>query len=417
MMGVRRITRVSRRALVPLAGIIVAGVSYAAITARFVSHTAAASFTSGSGIPGSVEAPVFEVDPLWPQPLPSHWLFGSVVGVAVDEDDRVYVLNRPNSFNARTEIGAASDPPTGDCCLPAPAILVFDNAGALVAHWGGPARGYEWPTSSHRLSIDPGGTIWIGGTGERDAHLLRFSRDGSFIGQFGAPVPEAAAAPAAAAPAGPFQRVAKVSFDAVRNVAYIADGSRRVLAADPATGAVRSAWGAYGESTPADAEAPSAYDPAAPAARQFRNVHCAEPANDGLVYVCDRESNRIQVFRHDGSFVNETVIAPATLAGGSVWDVAFSRDPQQRFMYVADGTNMRIHVLDRASLEHLTSFGAGGRQPGQFSVVHSIATDSHGNLYTGETLEGKRVQKFVFRGIGQVAREQGVLWPVARSRR
>jgi DNA-binding beta-propeller fold protein YncE len=213
------------------------------------------------------------------------------------------------------------------------------------------------------------------------------------------------------APAAGFDRVAKVSLDITANEAYVADaGNRRVAVIDMNTGAIRRAWGAYGE-RPAAGEIPL-YDPAAAPARQFRNVHCAEPSADGHVYVCDRESNRIQVFRRDGTFLREKIVMPQTRGEGSVWDIALSRDPQQRFLYVADGSNMKVHILDRQSLDVLTSFGRGGRQPGQFFAVHSIATDSHGNLYTTETYEGKRLQKFVFRGIGPItAADQGVIWP------
>jgi DNA-binding beta-propeller fold protein YncE len=144
-------------------------------------------------------------------------------------------------------------------------------------------------------------------------------------------------------------------------------------------------------------------------------VHCAEPSTDGLLYVCDRPNDRIQVFRKDGSFVKEKRIVPRTLGDGSVWDIAFSRDPQQRWLYLADGKNERVYVMDRQSLEIVTQFGDGGRQPGQFFAVHSIATDSKGNIYTTETYEGKRVQKFVYRGLGRVERVQGVPWPARAS--
>ena len=131
-----------------------------------------------------------------------------------------------------------------------------------------------------------------------------------------------------------------------------------------------------------------------------------------MVYVCDTRNDRIQVFKKDGSFVKEKAIAPKTLGTGSVWDIAFSRDPQQKYLYVADGMNMQVHIVDRQTLDVLTSFGDGGRQPGQFYAVHSVATDSKGNLYTAETYEGKRVQKFNFKGIAAVpAANQGVLWP------
>ena len=128
--------------------------------------------------------------------------------------------------------------------------------------------------------------------------------------------------------------------------------------------------------------------------------------------MCDRPNDRIQVFQTDGTFVEEVRIAPATLGDGSTWDIAFSRDPEQTYMYLADGKNMKVYILLRESLEILTSFGDGGRQPGQFFAVHSIVTDSKGNIYTTETYEGKRVQKFVYKGMGPVTtRNQGTVWP------
>ncbi|SVC98669.1 uncharacterized protein METZ01_LOCUS351523, partial [marine metagenome] len=155
------------------------------------------------------------------------------------------------------------------------------------------------------------------------------------------------------------------------------------------------------------------YDPDAPLIQQFRTpVHCAEPTFDGLVYVCDRPNDRVQVFKTDGTFVNEVRIAPRTLGDGSTWDIAFSRDLEQKFMYLADGKNMKVYVMDRASLEIVTSFGDGGRQPGLFFAVHSIATDSEGNIFTTETYEGKRVQKFTYMGMGPVTeKNQGAPWP------
>jgi len=170
-------------------------------------------------------------------------------------------------------------------------------------------------------------------------------------------------------------------------------------------------WGAYGNK-PDDADS-GPYRPDAPPAQQFRNpVHCADLSNDGFVYACDRVNDRIQVFTREGKFVKEGFIAKNTLGAGSVWDIAFSRDPQQRFLYVADGQNQKVYVVERESLQVLTSFGDGGRQPGQFFGAHSIATDSQGNIYLTETYEGKRVQKFVYRGLGPVtSQNQGVVWP------
>ena len=113
--------------------------------------------------------------------------------------------------------------------------------------------------------------------------------------------------------------------------------------------------------------------------------------------MCDRDSNRIQVFKKDGTFVKEAVVSPSTLLSGSVWDVAFSPDAAQRFVYVADGSEHVVHVLRRDTLAEVGTIGAGGRWPGHFFAVNSVAVDSKGNVLTGEGLEGKRVQKFVVR--------------------
>jgi len=355
-----------------------------------------------------VMAPMFEVDPFWPKPLPNHWLLGSAVGVGVDSRDHVFVVHRQTTFNERTEIGAATDPPTGECCLPAPNILEFDPDGNLVGHWGGPGEGYTWPSSNHGITIDPKDNVWIGGNGAGDSHVLKFARDGRFLLEIGIPGMDTDSNSR-----DHFGRVAKISFDATGDEAYLADGyrNRRVAVIDSETGELKRFWGAYGNS-PDDADI-GPYDPAAPPAQQFRTpVHCAEPSNDGLIYVCDRPNDRVQVFNKDGSFVNEVFIAPRTLGDGSTWDIAFSRDPDQTYMYLADGKNMKVYIIERATLEVLTSFGDGGRQPGQFFAVHSIATDSAGNIYTTETYEGKRVQKFVYQGLGPVsAKDQGPPWP------
>ena len=354
------------------------------------------------------EAPLFEVDPFWPQPLPNHWVLGSVVGVGVDSRDHVFVIHRQAPLNERTEIGASTDPPTGECCFPAPYVLEFDPEGNLANSWGGPGEGYDWPQSNHGITVDHMDNIWIGGNGAGDSQILKFSRSGQFLMQIGQ-----AGLPVNSLSREHFGRVAKISFDPNANEAYLADGygNKRVAVLDASSGEFKRFWGAYGNE-PSD-ENLGRYDPAAPPAPQFRNpVHCADPSADGHVYVCDRANNRIQVFRTDGAFVAEKVIAPMTLGDGSTWDIAFSRDPEQKYMYVADGKNMKVYVMDRLSLEILTSFGDGGRQPGLFFAVHSIATDSQGNIYTTETYEGKRVQKFVHKGIGPVpAMDQGAPWP------
>jgi hypothetical protein len=357
----------------------------------------------------NVQAPRFEVDPMWPKPLPNHWILGSAIGVGVDSRDHVFIIHRGDStLNQRTEVGADANPPIGECCRAAPPILEFDPEGNLVKAWGGPGEGYQWPNSNHGITLDDKDNVWIGGNGTGDSHILKFTHDGKFLAQYGVP---------AQAPnsndSSHFGRVAKISFDAKAGEAYVADGyaNRRVAVVDMTTGKLKRYWGAYGNK-PDDTRLPP-YSPDAPPDKQFRTpVHCAEPSNDGMVYVCDRVNDRIQVFRKNGSFVKEQRIAPQTRGDGSVWDIAFSRDAAQKYIYLADGKNARVYVIDRQSLETLTSFGDGGRQPGQFFAVHSIATDSRGNIFTTETYEGKRLQKFTYKGVGSVSRaNQGVVWP------
>jgi DNA-binding beta-propeller fold protein YncE len=354
----------------------------------------------------TVQAPVFEVDPLWPKPLPNHWLLGMTIGVWVDDQDHVWIIHRGAPTLHANE--RALELKVGECCQSAPPVLVFDQAGNLVRSWGGPGQGYEWPESNHGIHVDYKGNVWIGGNGKGDSHILKFTKEGKFLMQVGrygknggSNDPEN------------FGRVAKIWVDPKTNEAYIADGylNRRVAVLDADTGKMKRYWGAYGNK-PDDADQ-GKYDPKAPPPQQFRNpVHCVERTNDNLVYVCDRQANRVQVFTPEGKFVKEAHYARETLGSGSTWDIAFSKDREQRFIYLTDGTNEKVRIIVRETLEEITNFGDGGRQPGQFYGVHSIAVDSKGNIYTTETYEGKRLQKFVYKGVGAVrAGDQGVVWP------
>ena len=361
---------------------------------------------------GNGMAPMFEVDPFWPKPLPNHWLLGATIGVAVDSRDHVYIVHRntPDQFAARTEVGLAQDPPLSECCAPAPPVLEFDPEGNLVNAWGGPTDTgeYEWPSSNHGIVVDHMDNVWIGGNGQQDNHVVKFTREGEFLMQIGR-----SGARESSMDMENFGRVAKIAFDAEANEAYIADGylNKRVVVVDMDTGEFKRFWGAYGNE-PEDVQL-EPYSPDAPPASQFRGpVHCADPSADGFVYVCDRAADRIQVFQKDGTFVREVFIAPQTLSQGSTWDVAFSPDPEQTYIYLADGQNMKVYVIRRETMEVLYSFGDGGRQPGLFFAVHSIATDSQGNVFTTETYEGKRVQKFVYKGMGEVTQmKMGPAWP------
>jgi DNA-binding beta-propeller fold protein YncE len=372
-----------------------------------------------------VQAPTFEVDPFWPKPLPNHWLIGMTIGVSVDAQEHVWIVHRQGSLEPG-ELHASSNPPIAQCCAAAPPVLEFDQAGNLLRHWGGPGQGYDWPNSNHGITIDYKGNVWIGGNGRGpqggggdnegqvgggrfyDNMVLKFTQDGKFLMQIGKPNQSKGSNDVEN-----LRLPAKTFIDKDANEVYVADGygNHRVIVYDADTGKYKRHWGAYGHK-PEDTDL-GKYDPDAPPAQQFRNpVHCAEIANDGLLYVCDRVNDRIQVFHKDGTFVKEGFIEKRTLGSGSAWDVAFSKDPKQTYIYLADGENDRIHILLRDTLEVLTTFGEGGRQPGEFYGPHSIATDSKGNIYVTETYRGQRVQKFIYKGMAPVTKkDQGVLWP------
>jgi DNA-binding beta-propeller fold protein YncE len=354
-----------------------------------------------------VQAPKFEVEPLWPKPLPNHWLMGNAIGVSVDSQDHIWVVHRGASLEAK-EVYATTNPPSSECCSPAPPVLEFDEEGNLLAHWGGPGQGYDWPGSMHGITVDFKGNVWLGASGAKDGQVLKFTQDGKFLMQIGHP-----GMSKGSNDLENLNKAAKLFVDKKTNELYVSDGygNHRVIVFDADTGKYKRHWGAYGNK-PDDAN-PGPYNPDAPVSQQFRNpVHCAELSNDGLLYVCDRTNDRMQVFKPDGTFVKEIFVAKRTLGDGSVWDMAFSKDPQQKYIYLSDGANEKVYIILRESLEILTSFGDGGRQPGAFYAVHSIATDSKGNVFTTETYRGQRVQKFVYKGLAPVTKkDQGVLWP------
>ena len=352
------------------------------------------------------QAPIFEVDPFWPQPLPNHWVLGSTIGLSVDAQDHVWILHRPQTVEDNFK-AAEFTPPLGVCCKVAPPVLEFDQAGNLVGSWGGPGSGYAWPESNHGITVDSRGNVWIGGNGDKDTQILKFSSAGKFLLQLGKQGQHNGSNDLTN-----FWRPARIYEDAAASEVYIADGygNRRVIVLDRETGAYKRHWGAYG-SKPDDTQVP-AYTPAAPPSKHFNTVHCAIVSRDGFVYVCDRVNDRVQVFRKDGTFVREAFFDKNTLRSGSVWDMTFSRDPQQTFIYMANGVDEKVSIVLRSTLEVLTSFGDGGRQPGQFFGVHNLDTDSQGNLYTTETYTGARVQRFRYKGLGPVTTAaQGVLWP------
>jgi DNA-binding beta-propeller fold protein YncE len=370
---------------------------------------------------------------------------GQTIGVSVDGNDHIWIIHRAGSLEPG-ERHATTNPQIAQCCAPAPPVLEFDQQGNLIGHWGGAGNGYDWPDSNHGITVDYKGFVWIGGNGRgntggrgaiggsdeesagetgqgragrggfqtfNDNMILKFTQDGKFVMQIGKP-----AHSKGSNDIENLRLPAKTFIDPKTDELYVADGygNHRVIVFDANTGKYKRHWGAYGNK-PDDTDM-GRYNPNDPPPQQFRNpVHCAELSHDDLLYVCDRVNDRLQIFKPDGTFVKEKFYEKETLGSGSAWDLAFSRDPQQKYMYLADGENDRVHVIDRESLEVLTSFGEGGRQPGEFYGVHSIATDSKGNIYTTETYRGQRLQKFVYKGLAPVGkRDQGVVWPKAAGK-
>ncbi|MPZ62338.1 MAG: hypothetical protein GEU93_13800, partial [Propionibacteriales bacterium] len=332
-------------------------------------------------------APQFEVDPFWPKPLPNDWVLGQVAGIEVDDQDRIWIVQRPGSLTAADLNGAS----------PAPPVMAFDVDGNLLEAWGpeaaeegqeGPREwaGCDWPINEHGLWIDGDGNIWIAGNGGDDHIVLKFTSDGSScllqIGEWGV--------------AGNndsedlLNRPADGDTDDAAREVYVADGygNNRVAVFDMDTGEFKRRHLAP------DPENDPWSTP----------VHCAVLSDDGLLYVCDRVNNRIHVLEKDGTFVEELPIVPGTPGNGSAWDVSFSADSAQEFLYNADGYNQRVQIARRNNLEAglIAEFGRNGRYAGMFHWIHNIDTDSRGNLYVAEVDEGKRTQKFDFRGLRPV---------------
>ena len=330
----------------------------------------------------------YAVDPYWPKPLPGKWQVGAVAGVAVDRRDHVWIIQRPGSLTD-DEKAASFNPPRAACCVPAPSVMEFDADGTALRSWGLPGAGYDFPKREHGIYVDPQDNVWIAGNHEQDHQVLKFTADGKFLLQIGK-----AGQTGGSNHTQLLGKPAHMEMDATSNELFVADGygNRRIVVFDATTGAYKRHWGAYGNK-PDDSK--TSYNPAAAPSQQFGSpVHCVRLAKDGLVYVCDRENNRIQVFQKSGVFVREFFLARDTLLIGAVWDMVLSTDPRQTYLYVADGANNQVHVLQRDSGTEVASFGRNGRMAGQFHWVHNIAIDSKGNLYTGEVDTGKRLQRF-----------------------
>ena len=363
----------------------------------------AAACLAGTAAAQSGAVPQYRYDSTWPKlPLPNAWTFEGITGLYVDRDDVIWVLQRPRDFDRDTsENYAALRPPTARCCVKPPAVLAFDVEGNLLHAWGDPDSVPGWPRSEHTILVDRDGFVWIGGATPGDT-LLKFTKDGELVGDFGkrGPAIEAAGQQQNNQQTDVLMRgVAAAEIDEDEREIYIADGylNRRVLVYDIDTGAFKRGWGAYGKPLGEISNAqPARYDPNAEPHSDFQgSVHAVRLSADGLVYVSDRQGNRIQVFRKSGAFVKEMFVAPWTLDRGAAGSITFSSPPEQAHLFVTDIMNNVVWILDRHSGATVGHIGFMSHAGGGFHWVHVAASDSAGNLYTGEVDSGKRIQKFV----------------------
>jgi DNA-binding beta-propeller fold protein YncE len=410
----------------------VALLSFVAILVGLSTRWAGSVVAEQGGQTQARELPTFKVDPSWPKKLPNNWVAGPASGITVDAQDHVWVITRPREIVKPEDKGKTAAPP----------VLEFDGAGNYIQGWGGPGEGYEWPDAEHGVTVDYKGNVWIAGRGKDDDQILKFTNTGKFVMQIGHSAQSKGNTDTAN-----LNLPADVTVYPKTNEVFVADGygNRRIIVFDADTGKYKRMWGAFGNVptdpekwvvpkgwkgtvarddnfSPDDLEGQDTLD-AQQGPQQFANVHGVRISNDGLVYVCDRKNQRVQVFTLDGKYLAQIFISRGRMipsnATGELFgrprkeiedevlksaDTAsrttFSPDPEQRYLYVIDRRHQRILILDRKTLEILGYFGGGvGDQPGQFYVLHDMATDSHGNFYTAEIKEGSRVQKFVFKGM------------------
>src|SRR5436190_9572864 len=360
--------------------------------------------------------PVFEVDAKFPT-MPDHMLLGGVGGATADSHGNVWVFHRPHTL----EEGNA----TLNGYVPAPPVLQFSAAGKYLLGGGGPNKGqYDWfnrgglhsahvecqsctaerrrngdgrpGSGEHGIAVDAKDNVWLTGNGNGDGQILKFTKDGKFLLQIGKG--------GMAADSNNTEHLSRPAGIAVHgNEVFVADGygNRRVIVFDADTGAYKRHWGAYGSKP--DDKASNARQITGAGPQQFNTPHGVTVSNDGIVYVSDRAHNRVQSFRLDGTFLKEAFVKRESRGTGTAFGVALSADPEQRFAYIADGSNDRIAILDRATLEEIGQIGGPGRKAGEFYHIHSLGVDPQGNLITGES-QGYRVQKFIYKGLSTAAR-------------
>jgi hypothetical protein len=339
--------------------------------------------------------PEFRVDPSWPI-VPNGWVLGEVTSVSVDRNDNIWVLHVPQSIPEAQRANAA------------PPVLQFDAAGRLLTSWGGPDSGTEWLGREHGIFVDADDFVWLGGRagwpranppGNSDDMIMKYTMAGELVLQIGR-----RGASTGNLDTENVHQATDLFVDTEANEVYAADGygNKRVIVFDSETGAFKRMWGAFGNPPPVTfaANAPAPQPQTTPEGPpEFGLPHAIKVSRDGVVYVADRINNRIQMFTRDGVFLRQVRV---TNEGSDVVPVpagfAFSPDERQQFLYVVDSGAMRVVIFERAAMTQIGAVGTRGANPGQFDIVHHMAVDSKGNLYTAEIVNQRRAQKLVLTG-------------------
>jgi hypothetical protein len=329
--------------------------------------------------------PTFEVVASWAK-VPDKWKLGDASSFAIDAQDNVWLLHRPRTLKGE------------QAAMAAPPVVGFDSAGNFIKAWGGPGSGYDWPEREHGIHIDHKGFVWIGGNNcptsglaglkpVADDALLKFTPDGKLVMQIGRSNQSKGDADTANV-----HRAADAWVHAPTNEVFVADGygNHRVIVFDADSGAFKRMWGAFGKPPGGEDSCaivgPKSF-PDAEGPAHYNVAHAIRVANDGTVYLADRENRRLQVFTKDGTFVKQLIRTDAPFAR----NLALSADPEQQFLYV--GADKGIAVVDRKALEVVGTIAPSGI----LGAGHHIATDSKGNIYLAQTTSG--MQKLAFKGL------------------